>query len=209
MTEENDKKDMDAWDPWRRRSSMFDSFFDFDEIDREFERMRKYMDALMHEAVSQSHGQGEVPSPQNPQNQQTPDQPLRGDEKRYVYGFTMNVGPDGRPVIREFGNTRPTFQSPELKGVREPIIDMNQTEKSIAITAELPGVEKEDVDLVVNDDSVIIRTKNTPLQFYKAIELPVPVIPEEAAATCKNGILDIQIPKRGKEEKAGHNVKIE
>ena len=187
---EKDEKDMEPWDPWSRRRRMFDSFFDFDEIDKEFERMRRYMDAMMQRAVKENQS----PNP---------------NEHRYVYGFTMNMGPDGRPVIREFGNTRPTLRSPELAGVREPIIDMNETESCIAITAELPGVEKEDVELTINEDSIVIEAKGEPFQYYKRIELQTPVDPERSSATCKNGILDIQVPKVEKRESKGHKINIE
>jgi len=44
----------------------------------------------------------------------------------FVYGFSMSVGENGKPVIREFGNVEPSSRSPLLKVEREPLVDLLQ-----------------------------------------------------------------------------------
>jgi HSP20 family protein len=49
-----------------------------------------------------------------------------------VYGYSMTVGPDGKPRIREFGNVKPSrvgfggFSRPEISGETEPLVDVTQ-----------------------------------------------------------------------------------
>ena len=68
------------------------------------------------------------------------------------YGYTMTTGPDGKPVVEEYGNVKPDMLPTENK--REPLIDtlVDEKEKTLKIVAEMPGVEKKDVSVVVGDD---------------------------------------------------------
>ena len=65
-----------------------------------------------------------------------------------VYGYSVTVGPDGKPVIREFGNIRrgPSREWKEaITDIREPLVDMVEGEKDIRVIAELPGASKKDI----------------------------------------------------------------
>ena len=65
----------------------------------------------------------------------------------YIYGYSFSLGPDGKPVIREFGNVKPTKVGPEIKEKREPLVDVMDEKDELVIFAEVPGVEKEDINL--------------------------------------------------------------
>jgi len=71
------------------------------------------------------------------------------------YGYTMPTDPDGKPVVQENGNVQPDRLPTENK--REPLIDtqVDEKEKTLKIVAEMPGVEKNDVSVVVGDAKVI------------------------------------------------------
>ena len=62
----------------------------------------------------------------------------------FVYGYSVTIGPEGKPVIRQFGN----MKNSEIKSgidvneVREPLIDVLESGKELTIIAEIPGVEK-------------------------------------------------------------------
>ena len=193
-----DEDGFDPMDVWRRRRRFSHPFFDLADIDEDMERMHRYMDALFRSALSSPIGQ---------------EDPEEG--KKYVYGFSLRMGPDGKPIIQEFGNTKPAIRTPGiseppgLTGVREPLIDIIDCQDSIAITAELPGVEKENLNLMVNRKSVIIEARASGVTYYKEIPLVEEVYNEKAAATYKNGILDVQIPKASKNKEQGHKVDIE
>ena len=74
-------------------------------------------------------------------------------KKPFIYGFSVRVGPDGIPNIQQFGNTK--FRKSMAKGdandiEREPLTDIMETDDQVAITIELPGVEKEDINMQMN-----------------------------------------------------------
>jgi HSP20 family protein len=85
----------------------------------------------------------------------------------YYYGYTMTVGPDGKPIVKEYGNAKPGLVS--ASNTREPIVDsiVDEKEKLVKLVAEMPGVEKSDVKILVEGKSVNISAerKNIMLMF--------------------------------------------
>lgn len=60
----------------------------------------------------------------------------------------MNIGPNGRPQIREFGNIRSPLNfshQPAISAEREPLVQIDTTDKEVKITVEMPGVSKEKI----------------------------------------------------------------
>jgi hypothetical protein len=59
-----------------------------------------------------------------------------------VYGYSVTVGPDGKPKVREFGNikTLGTMTPPALTAEREPLADVMATDKDVKVTVEMPGI---------------------------------------------------------------------
>jgi HSP20 family protein len=167
----------------KRRSSWDDIFGNFDD---EFEEMRRHMDALMEGFMS-----GRVdPNMAQP----------------IVYGFSMRVGPDGKPHIEEFGNRPP--QSPEEEGAREPLTDIIEEKANIRVIVELPGVEKDDIQLHVEDRTLDISVDKEDRKFSKDLELPSAVDPDSAKASYKNGVLEVTL-KKAAPKKRGRPIKIE
>ena len=106
---------------------------------------------------------------------------------------------------------------------RMPRCDVQETEKSVIATVELPGVEKSDIQLNVSERNIEVKVEKKQekevkkkgaysyaaesKQFYRSIPLPTEVIASEADATYKNGILKVEIPKTKKEKKTKINIK--
>ena len=68
---------------------------------------------------------------------------------------------DGKPVVKEYGNVKPG-QLP-TSDTREPIVDTIVDEKETVvklIAAEMPGVEKTDVKIVVDNKVVDISAEH-------------------------------------------------
>lgn len=86
-----------------------------------------------------------------------------------------------------------SFKSSALtsKETREPLTDVFQEEKVVKIYIELPGEEKDDIQLNVTKGRVEIKAKN----FYKMIQVPQNVNVEKASSKYNNGVLTIIIPK--------------
>jgi len=118
----------------------------------------------------------------------------------FVYGYSVTIVSDGKPIIREFGNMKPGLPggrpAVQLKSHREPIVDVMQDEKQIKVVAELPGVRKEDIRLNTREYSLIIRVEGETRKYFNEVELPVEVEPNSPKATYVNGVLEITLNKK-------------
>lgn len=121
------------------------------------------------------------------------------------------------PVAR-----RRRWLKPEV-GVAVPNIEMYDRKNEIVLKAELPGVNKEDIDLAITKDSLTLKgeikkeeevkeenyytCERTYGSFTRTIALPTEVDSEKAKASFKNGVLEIILQK--KEEAKPKEIKIE
>ncbi len=133
----------------------------------------------------------------------------------YVYGFSFKVGPDGKPHFQEFGNI-PERERGRLgpsvdleQGVREPMTDISEDKEKIYVTVELPGISKENIDLKVTEDKVIVSVKEGNRSYFKTMNLESPIIVDATVAKFTNGILDLVLQKQKKEEQGGKKIRIE
>ena len=112
----------------------------------------------------------------------------------FVMGFSVNVGPDGKPRIDRFGSkkTKPKDKAPSYN-VREPLVDIIEDDKEITLICEMPGVEKQDIKLKTTRTNIEIRAGNS---YLKKIAFPSEIIPQKARAKYKNGILEIKLLKK-------------
>jgi len=131
----------------------------------------------------------------------------------FVYGYSVTVGPDGKPQIREFGNVKPeTRRGRPTLGInekREPLIDIMETDDEVRIVAELPGVEKDAIKLHGTDDSLTISVDAPHRKYHKDVELPAKVNPKQAKSSYKNGVLEVTLKKRAPEQPKGEPINIE
>ncbi|WP_456384661.1 Hsp20/alpha crystallin family protein [Persephonella sp.] len=122
-----------------------------------------------------------------------------------------------------FNELVPTPKTAEIAEVTtwNPRVDIYEKDNKLVIEAEIPGAKKEDVEVKIKDNAVVIkgevkkeeeekdktyyRTERFYGVFERVIPLPVEVKVDEAKATFENGILKIEIPKVSEEKE----VKIE
>jgi HSP20 family protein len=122
--------------------------------------------------------------------------------KSFVGGFSVKVGPDGKPTFNTFGN-KPTVKAPAagasvpsvVTDEREPLTDVIDEGKRIAITMEIPGVGREDIDLNMTETELEISVDNERRKYHKTVRLPAKVDPSTTKATYTNGILDVTVQK--------------
>ncbi len=102
--------------------------------------------------------------------------------------------------------------------IAAPRIDIDETEQTIEISAELPGVSKDAVDITIDDDVLTIsgekRCERKDEQarvcerfygsFQRSIQLPFPPDADEVQANFENGVLKITLPKHERPETARH-----
>ena len=110
-----------------------------------------------------------------------------------------------------FGN-KPIKQvngADEISFEREPLTDIIEGVDDVSVTVEIPGVEKENIDLRVYEDSLEITVDDPTRKYHRLINLPCYVLTESINATYKNGILDIQIKKKEKSRNdSGYRIPI-
>jgi HSP20 family protein len=114
----------------------------------------------------------------------------------YYYGYQINVGPDGKPHIREFGNVKPAARGLiEQSGVREPLVDTSVDEKNnqLIITAEMPGVNKEDIKVNISDTYITIQAEKGDKKYHTDVPINLALEDVSAKAAYSNGILELKI----------------
>ncbi|MDH3278629.1 MAG: Hsp20/alpha crystallin family protein [Nitrosopumilus sp.] len=131
----------------------------------------------------------------------------------YYYGYTMTVGPDGKPVVKEYGNVRPTssINSNALtSGTKEPYVDevLDEENRILKLVAEMPGVEKSDIQVSIQDKSVSIKTGNANRKYEAHVPLKYNVDENSTKAQYKNGILELTF-KLAEEKPKGKLVSVE
>ncbi|MGD6933271.1 MAG: archaeal heat shock protein Hsp20 [Candidatus Bathyarchaeia archaeon] len=184
MSSENN----DDFPEWfkRRRAQSKDPFFgDIDNMFREMEKMMEEEFKTFQEKVPKEYIK----------ERKLPDGSTVKELGPFVYGYSMKIGPDGKPEIQEFGNLKKSLKGPEVKEEREPLVDVMDNATEIRVVVELPGVEKTDIKLHGTEDSLTISVDTPQYKYYKEIELPVKTRIKEARSTYKNGVLEVVIPK--------------
>ncbi len=99
----------------------------------------------------------------------------------------------------------------DLKDYKQPNVDVWEDDDNVYVSIELPGVDKKDIDLRVDETEIELKVDTTQeskeekegfkgfrkvaYQFYRRIPLPTEIKPDQAKATYKNGVLEIVAPK--------------
>lgn len=125
--------------------------------------------------------------------------------------------PGGRMGRRMLPGER-ALMGGEAMEYREPMVDIFETDDEVIVTAELPGLDKDDIKLYVTGNRLEISAEKTKevtkpekkeregegsyvyrersvTRFYRSITLPATVNPEKAKSSYKNGILEVRMPK--------------
>ena len=127
----------------------------------------------------------------------------------FYYGYTMTVGPDGKPVVKEYGNVKPGLSL--SADTREPIVDaiVDEKEKLVKLVAEIPGVEKTDVKILVQDKIVDISAEHGEKKYHVKVPVKYKVDENSAKASYKNGILELVFKLIEDEKPKGKKVEVE
>lgn len=138
---------------------------------------------------------------------------VRQRTEPFVYGFSYTQEPGKEPIFQEFGNVRPSYRGIGLEETegRAPLVDIKDKGDHYEISAELPGVDKEDVTLDFYEDSFMVDTKGKK-RFHGRWPLWHTVNIDTARASYKNGILEITVEKKEEwkhKESEGTNIAIE
>ena len=177
----------------KKRYPFFRGWF-FDDFDKIFQDMEKMMEEELKTFSSR------VPK-DYVRERKLPDGSTARELGPFVYGYSIKIGPDGKPEVREFGNVKPGRAGPQVKEEREPLVDIIETNGEVHIVVELPGVDKNDIKLQGTEDTVSISVDIPQRKYFKEVKLPAKVKIKEAKTQYKNGVLEIKLPKIKEEKK--------
>ncbi|HYZ41045.1 MAG TPA: Hsp20/alpha crystallin family protein, partial [Stellaceae bacterium] len=122
----------------------------------------------------------------------------------------------------------PSLFGPALQQLpMAPKIDVSETDNEIQVTAEMPGIDQNDVQVLLEDDRLIIRgekkeeredeDKNRNYHVRERVEgafsrtLPLPFAPDpnQVKAEFKNGVMTITIPKPQEVKQKQHRIEVQ
>ena len=193
----DDDEDYPEW--FRKRRSRDPFFGDVDRMFRDMEKMMEEEFKNFTEKVPKDYVK----------ERKLPDGSTVKEWGPFVYGYSMKIGPDGKPEIQQFGNIKKSLKGPEVKEEREPLVDIVDTNGEIRVVAELPGVEKTDIKLHGTEDSLEINVDTPQNKYYKEVQLPARVKVREAKSNYKNGVLEVIFPKEEPKKPKGEQIDIE
>jgi HSP20 family protein len=127
----------------------------------------------------------------------------------YYYGYTMTIGSDGKPVVKEYGNVKPALLP--TSDVREPFVDVlvDDKEKVLKLIAEMPGVEKRDIKIVVEGRAVNLDAEHGEKKYHAKVPIRQKVDEDSVKATYANGILEVRFKLKEDEKPKGKTVEVE
>lgn len=146
--------------------------------------INNFLNKVVQELISGQ--QGAQPNPANP----------------FVTGFSIKIDKSGvsisdnKQVINQSGLLT-TQEQPK----REPLIDIIDRPNAVSVIAEIPGVNKANIELTTNGANLKISANEKEKSYSKAIVLPHSINPHTAGAVYNNGILEVNLDKgeyRGK-----------
>jgi HSP20 family protein len=113
---------------------------------------------------------------------------------------------------------QPSSQAPEEPEMITPYSENRSDDKMFQVAVDLPGVEREDVDLTLEKDFLVVQAERRPsveeasqvtrtyLKKFAVLEDEIEV--EKIAASLANGVLTVTAPKKKPEEKEETKIKI-
>lgn len=124
-----------------------------------------------------------------------------------------------RRFRRDFGLPRSLFEAAESFSM-----ELSETENTLTIKAALPGINPDDIQISVTDDTLTLkgklkediveksdtyqRVEERSRTFSRSISLPCRIMPQEVKATYNEGMLQIDLPKCRPEKARGVTIEV-
>lgn len=132
-----------------------------------------------------------------------------------------------RDMDRLFCKLWDDFCIPPLpRGAGEiPLMDLSETDESLVVKAEVPGINLEDLEISIADNTLTIKGEMKQIDveetkgyqwkerrygvFTRILHLPCKILIDDVKATYENGILNIVMPKCKADKTSKIKVKVE
>lgn len=112
----------------------------------------------------------------------------------------------------------------EERGSFVPSVDVKEKEKELVVTAELPGMDADDIDISISDDVLTLRGEKKEEKeekegdyyyhelsygsFHRDIPLPAEVDTDKVEADFKKGVLKIRLPKKPESQRKAKKIQV-
>ena len=120
---------------------------------------------------------------------------------------------------------RPWWSRADEMEVKPPMVDVFEEKDDIVVKAELPGIEKDNIQVNLTDHTLTIkgekkkeeevkeenyyRAERSYGSFLRTLDLPRDVRADQVKASFKNGILEVRMPKTEEAKAKEIKVKVE
>jgi HSP20 family protein len=106
-----------------------------------------------------------------------------------------------------------------------PSVDLREGDQEFTVTAEMPGLSREELNVTITEDSVALKGERKEVSekekasyhyketaygvFQRVIPLPAKIKPDEAKARLKDGVLTLTLPKAERSKRKQVTVTVE
>ena len=148
---------------------------------------------------------------------------IKKPKRYYLEDYMQDIRDEMENMFRSLVPEERAEEGREV--VYRPPVELCEKNGNYELKAQLPGIKKEDIDVEVYEDSVMIKaeTKEEKKEekenlyrsefhygkFIRNIPLPSEVISNDAKAEFKDGVLTVVMPKSKKEEKGVKKLTVE
>ncbi|MDB6045934.1 MAG: heat shock protein Hsp20 [Gammaproteobacteria bacterium] len=138
----------------------------------------------------------------------------------------MSLNRDINRLFNDFlqPSALPTMADTVATALITPQINVSETDNEIRVTAELPGVDLDDLEVDVADDMLVIRgekrlersdedenyhfVERAYGSFQRTVQLPFAADSEQVRASFENGVLTVTVPKSDQQQRT-HRIDVQ
>ncbi len=135
-----------------------------------------------------------------------------GEKELELYNPFRKMKKFEREMDKYFSDWKPfDFEGFGKLNARMPLVNVKDKENKVVVEAEMPGVNKKDIKVNVDEHFLSISAKESKRtekkskgtyyseassqNFFRRLPLPKEVLPKKAKYEYRNGVLEIEIPK--------------
>jgi HSP20 family protein len=135
--------------------------------------------------------------------------PETPNARSWSYGYIMTTGPDGKPIVKEWGTDFP--ETPRVEQPNdEPLsqVDIDRANKTVRVIMDLPGITKESIKIMGTETSIRVKADYDRWNVDHEVPISAKVDPNTAKATYNNGVLDITLDLIEETESEGVDIQV-
>ncbi len=153
-------------------------------------------------------------------------QQMMSDMDRLMSAFGMPTAGLSNTLGRPARSQMPSrvSQGAGTRTLWAPQVEVFQRDNNLVVRADLPGLKKDDVDVHIENDALVIqgerrnefedrqegyyRSERSYGSFYRAIPLPEGTSPDQVNARFQDGVLEITAPLPTQEQRKGKKIEV-